>query len=47
MPQVVRENRSVKGFDAFFVEPALTAGVILGQLLKVGSTGHLKQRRQH
>lgn len=45
MPQVVREHRSIKGFDAFLVEPALTASVILGQLLIVGPTGRLEQIR--
>lgn len=44
VPQVVSENRSVKGLDALFVEPALTASVILGQLLKVRPTGHLNRR---
>ncbi len=44
MPQVVGENGRVKGLDAFFIEPALTAGTILGQLLKVRPAGHLRQR---
>lgn len=43
VPQVVRENSSVKGLDAFFIEPALTAGVILRQLLKVRPAGHLNR----
>lgn len=43
MPHVVSENRSVKGLNAFFIQPALTAGVILGQLLKVRPTGHLNR----
>lgn len=45
MPQIVGVDRSVKGLDAFFVEPSLTPSVILGQLLKVGPTGNLEQRR--
>lgn len=43
MPHVVGVNRSVKGLNAFFIQPALTAGVILGQLLKVRPTGHLNR----
>lgn len=43
VPQVVRENSGVKGLDAFFIEPALTAGVILRQLLKVRPSGHLNR----
>lgn len=45
VPQVVGENGSVKGLDAFFTEPALTAGVVLGQILKVRPAGHLDQER--
>lgn len=43
MPQVVGKDRSVKSLDAFFIQPALTAGVILGQLLKVWPAGHLNK----
>lgn len=43
VPQVVSKNSRVKGLDAFLVQPALTAGVILGQLLKVRPAGHLNR----
>lgn len=43
VPQVVGKDRSVKSLDAFFIQPALTAGVILGQLLKVWPAGHLNK----
>ena len=42
MPQVVREHRCVEGFDVFLMEPALAAGVVLGQLLEVWPAGHLE-----
>lgn len=45
MPKVVREHMSVKGLDPFLVEPALTAGVFLRQLLQVWPTGHLNTRK--
>lgn len=44
VPQAVWENRSVKGLDAFLIEPALAAAVVLGQLLKVRPPGHLDRR---
>lgn len=43
VPQVVGKNGSVKSLDAFFIQPPLTAGVILRQLLKVWPPGHLNK----
>lgn len=43
MPQVVGKDGSVKSLDAFLIQPALTAGVILGQLPKVWPAGHLNK----
>lgn len=43
VPQVVGKDRSIKSLDAFFIQPALTAGVILRQLLKVWPAGHLNK----
>jgi len=42
VPQVVREDWCVEGFDVFLVEPALAAGMVLSQLLKVWPAGHLE-----
>ena len=47
VPQAVGEDGGVEGLDAFLVEPALTAGVILGQILEVGPTGHLEGTSHH
>lgn len=46
VPQVVREDVSVKGLDTFFTEPALTASVILRQLLKVRPARHLNRKER-
>lgn len=43
VPQVVGKDRSVKSLDALFIQPALTAGVILRQLPKVWPAGHLNK----
>lgn len=43
VPQVVGKDGSVKSLDALLIQPALTAGVILGQLLKVWPAGHLNK----
>lgn len=43
MSQVVGENSGVEGFYAFFIEPALTEGTILVQLLKIWPPGHLNR----
>ena len=41
VPQVVGEDGRVEGLDAFLIEPALAAGVVLGQLLEVRPPGRL------
>lgn len=41
MSEVVGKDRSVERLKTFFIQPTLTAGVILGHLLKVRSAGHL------
>lgn len=43
MSQIVSKNCRVEGFHAFFIQPVLTAGAILVQLLKVWPSGHLNR----